>query len=166
METVWEFIKGLGALVGLATGAFVLWERVFRDRPLATIVPAPLIPGSATIVARLRIVNRTVRPVLIFWQSADDGNRFRVSRSTSIKSIIEAAIPGDRCQVVQGEASIDLELFKPPRMDHIDDDNIIEAEVYWQFAQPVLWQRPRRLPVRIKKSAFLRLLEERDDADD
>lgn len=41
MVEFWEFIKGTGALVGLATGAFVLQERLSKDAPIMFIVGLP-----------------------------------------------------------------------------------------------------------------------------
>lgn len=52
-------------MVGLATGAFVIWDRFWRHTPQAIVVPRPLMEGSANIVARLAVKNLAPRPILL-----------------------------------------------------------------------------------------------------
>lgn len=165
MEGVWEFIKGVGAIVGLVTGCFVLYERLIRDKPLAFLVSSPLIPGSVNTVAKLRVINRSVRPILVSWKSGDLTG-FRIAKGNSTRAIVAATVAGDRCQAVAGNETIDLVLLEPSGLADLDADSIIETEVFWQFAQPQIWQRPRRLPVRIKKADYARLLEQDGNDDD
>jgi hypothetical protein len=66
---IWEIIKGLGAIAGLLTGAFVIWDRYWRHLPQAVIVPRPLMEGSANIVARLAVKNFAPRPILLGWEN-------------------------------------------------------------------------------------------------
>jgi hypothetical protein len=167
MEAVWEFIKGVGAVVGLVTGGFVLWERLIREKPQAFLVSVPLIPGSVNMAAKLRIINRSVRPILISWKSGVNGSGFRIAKGDSTRAIVAAQLPGDRCQAVAGNETIDLVLLEPSRLADLDGDSIIETEVFWQFAQPQIWKWPRRLPVKITKADYLRLLEKKSgDGDD
>jgi len=158
MSDLWQFIQGLGALVGLLTGLFILYERLFREAPLAVIIPKSLTPGSVTKVCRLRIINRSPRPILISWTAGDYACNFAISKDDSLREVISAVVPGEVVHVVNGQTTTDLTLFPPSRLNEIDLDNVIEADVRWIFAQPLVWKLPRKLPIKITKRAYLALV--------
>ncbi|MGY3609184.1 MULTISPECIES: hypothetical protein [unclassified Bradyrhizobium] len=161
MADFWEIVKGFGAIVGLITGCFVLWERLVKERPLIFIVAQPLTPGNVNKVACLRIINRSVRPLLISWRSGFHDNALHIARDDSVREIVSAFFPGEPIHVIDGNETADLKLLTPNKMREIDPDNIIETELRWSFVQPVIWQRPRRLRIRITKRAYLALLGEK-----
>lgn len=160
MSKIWAVIQGCGALVGLATGAFVVWDRVIKEWPVAFIVREPLMPGSINTVSKLRIINRSQRPLLVWWRAGENSNEFRIARDDSVREIVTSLLPGEPKHIVDGNETVDLELLKPGRMDEIALDNIIETRIHWAFVQPAIWQRRRTIPVRITKKAYLALLGE------
>lgn len=163
MAEFWEVVKGVGALVGLLTGAFVVWERVLKESPLAFIIARPLLPGGMTNGAYLHIANRSPRPLLVSWRSGILNHQFGLASDHSTRAIVHSMLPGERTQVVEGNETADFVLLKPNNFSEIAPNNIIDVDVHWSFAQPILWQHPRRLNVRITKRAFLLLLNERDE---
>ena len=63
---IWDFVQGLGAIVGLLTGGFVLLERFTKHRPVVIIVAPPFgdIRGAQRFLAA-RFTNPSDRPMLI-----------------------------------------------------------------------------------------------------
>jgi hypothetical protein len=52
-----------------------------------------------------------------------------------------------------------LPLLKPHTYADIAPENMMELQIRWQFAQPILWREPRTLWVKIKKRDFEALIE-------
>lgn len=159
MADLWEFIKGFGALIGLMTGAFVLWERVVKDRPVAFIIREQHGPNAHS-TSKLRIINRSQRPVLIWWQYCSGPHAFMIAKGTNDREIITALHSGEAAQIIDGNTTLDLPLYPPDRLNEIEPDNVIETTLRWSFVQPIIWQHPRNISVRIKKRAYQALLGE------
>ncbi|MBY3059437.1 hypothetical protein HF263_25705 [Rhizobium leguminosarum] len=132
-----------GSIIGVVTGAFVIWERFFRYQPTAFIISKPLIPGGAQKGCYLRVVNRSERPI--------------------VKSLLH----GEKAVVLDGGQEVAFPVLTPPNWRSLDPDQTMETTVRWRFVQPVIWKRDRSFLVRISRRSYLHLLDEvEDDAED
>ncbi|TYR32090.1 hypothetical protein FY036_13480 [Mesorhizobium microcysteis] len=155
METLWDTIQGVGAIVGLATGLFVLWDRVFRFSPTAIVVVRPLLPGGMPKGTYLQISNPSDRPIIVSWRAGMRPNEFSIAEDHQTRSIVAALLEGGRSTVIDPASHRELLLLKPSNVDVIDPDNTIECEIYWRYAQPKIWKRDRRLSVAISKRSMM-----------
>ncbi len=153
MDLIWDTLTGVGAVIGILTGAFVLWDRMFRFSPTAVVVTKPLIEGGMNMGIYLRLKNPSERPVLITWENGEPGC-FRIADDHSTKEIVHAAIGGRRTIAVDPGTERNLGLLQPGDYSEINLDNRIEARIWWRFAQPQVWQRDRRIPVSIPKRSL------------
>ena len=159
---MWEFVKTAGSVAGLVTAMFVIWDRLFRNAPSAFIISTPLAPGGVPKAAYLRVVNRSERPLILSWPTGISENDLRLSVDHTLDQIVAATLDGTKSTAVGGNEQADFVVFKPERFDRMDKDQIMELEVLWRFAQPVIWQRERKLRVRISKKSYQLLVDEVD----
>lgn len=165
MDAVWDFVRGLGAIVGLATGLFVVWDRFFRFAPSAIVIVRPLIPGGIPKAAYLRVTNRADRPILVSWQNGRRNGEFGIAADHSSRAIIVSILEGCRTIAIDPSEATELVLFDPPDIDEIDPENTIECELSWRYAQPKIWKRDRRISVRIPKRSLMQLDPDGYDTD-
>jgi hypothetical protein len=155
-ELAWEVFKGLGSMAGLATGAFVIWDRFWRHFPIAVIVPRPLMHGSNNTVARLAVKNLASRPILITWENGT-ASHFRIAKDDTIHSVVSSLFPGRRTVALDVNEIRELELLRPANYEEIEHDDWLHLTLLWKFAQPIVWQPERNIRVAIKKSDYLLL---------
>lgn len=158
MVEFWEFIKGTGALVGLATGAFVLQERLSKDAPIMFIVGLPY-SIQGTLFPYLRVVNQSRRPMVLSWAVGVRRHEFTLRTNNSTRAIISSLMPGHMSMIVSGNTETDLPLSNPTNFNEISFDNAIELNVTWQLAQPIIYQRPRKKRIVIVKKTYELLLK-------
>lgn len=157
MDFLWETVKGLGALVGLATGGFVLWDRFYRMTPTAVVVVRPMSSTSVVNSPYLQIRNPADRPILVRWQNGIPRGRFGLAADGSTKSIVVSLMEGESTVVIDSGETREFRLLKPNDAEDIDPENTIEADLYWRYAQPKLWKRDRRIRVSIPKRSMMHL---------
>lgn len=155
--TVWDWVQGFGALVGLATGAYILRDRWFKHYPIAIIISKPIFEPGGDAFSKLRLTNPSDRPMLVSWEMGMRNGLFSIAKDDALKNIIISALPGTATIVLDAGETRELELMRPDNIGDIDDDNRIECELMWWFAQPILWQRSRRLRVGMRKRDYLLL---------
>jgi len=153
MSELWEAIKGLGAVVGIMTGLFVLWDRFYKMSPVAVVTTHADEDGWVK-TTHLRVWNPSDRPILISWRNGAPGN-LRIAIDHSIQNIVTAAVGGAQTIVVESGQQKDLLLLKPEGYNAIDRENRVEAELFWRYAQPKIWQRDRRIRVSIPKASLM-----------
>lgn len=157
MDIVWEIVKGLGAVVGLATGLFVLWDRFWRMTPAAVVVMRPVSEGGRVLSPHLSIRNPADRPILVRWENGSRQGRFSLAKDWSTRSIVVSALGGETTAVVDAGETKEFPLHKPEDAGRIDPDNLIEVDLYWRFAQPKIWKRDRRIRVALPKRSMMHL---------
>ena len=162
---IWEALQGIGALVGLVTGAFVFYEHLTRHSPVAYVIAKPLVAGGSGRVLFLRVENPSVWPIFIRWPSGITKNEFRIGRDSSTRGVIEALIDGKRVGVVDGKSVRDFVLLLPNNFDGMSMDGMIETAVRWRFAQTRLWKPDRKMHVRMTKEDVVFLQDERPNLD-
>jgi hypothetical protein len=156
MALVWEAITGLGSVVGLLTGLFILIDR-FNKVPTAIVLARPLSPGGVSKALYLRVKNNSDRPIFVSWKSGQYPGRLGISQGHSTKEIIASIIEGQRTTVVEPAEFHDFVLHLPPDASATDPENRVELKLRWRYAQPVWWQLDRPLNVSIPMRSLMLL---------
>ena len=92
----WETIQGIGTVVAIVTGGFVIWEHFFRYQPSAFIVAKALVPEGQVKGAYLRVQNRSERPIILSWPNGPRENLLRIALNHDTRSIVVSVIDGQR----------------------------------------------------------------------
>lgn len=158
---IWELVQGLGALVGLATGIFVLWERLTKHSPLSYFVSEPFHGGQRYLFAR--VSNRSDRPIFVAVQNGMENGQMRISLNDSTRAIVTSLLSGTSTFLINGNEVRDFPLLKAPDFGEMDLDNVCTVEIQWRFAQPIIWQAWRKRTLTISKRSLL-ILEDKLDA--
>lgn len=151
MDTLIEILKTLGALAGLASGAFLIWDRFTKHYPVAIIEARPLMEGSRNIVPFLLLKNVSERPILLSWTDGKKTGELRIAKDQSQSGVLKSLFDGETTIALSSQAEAILPLFRPQPYEEIDPENMLELTMHWQFAQPIWWRAPRPLRVQIRK---------------
>ena len=127
-HTVWEDIKLIGSIAGLATAAFTIWDRLLRWRPLAFIS----VSGTAhNFLTHLNIKN--VSPINILVKDIRCyPNYFRVATGTSVKQIARAISRVPVLTVLPPNEQTELQLFQSPNRGADAKPARVFIFVYWR----------------------------------
>lgn len=167
MEFVWQTIQGVGAVVGLVTGLFVVWDRFIRMTPAAVVYPRRLSESSAFKTLYLQVRNPADRPILLTWRNGLHKGVFGLVADDSTRSVVESVLDGKTTVVVDAGASRDFRLHKPQDIAEIGLDDTVDIKLSWRYAQPKLWRRDRRIRVRIQKRSLAAMApDEYDDSEE
>ena len=153
-----QFFQTLGAVFGVLSAAFVVWDRLVSQFPTAIMIGAPL-DGFGRRSSYLRIANRSERPILLWFDTTDDASQFRIAIDHSPRSIISSVIRGTTVFTLYPKEVRDFPVIRSPNFAETHIDGQIEARLRWRFAQPILWRAERRLVVSITKRDYLALVE-------
>nr|CAD6413155.1 hypothetical protein REQ54_01113 [Rhizobium sp. Q54] len=160
---IWETVQGFGAIVGIVTGGFVIWERFFRYQPAMFLVSAPMLPKGAYKACYLRVINRSERPIIISWPTGLAKDEIRISADHSTRAIVGSLLHGQKAIVIDGKSDMSFPVHTPTNWHEIGTDQTIDVVVNWQFVQPLIWKKERSVRVRITKRAFILLQGNEDD---
>jgi hypothetical protein len=158
MDTLFEIVRTLGAIAGLASAAFLIWDRATKHYPVALFEARPLIEGGSHIEMFVRLKNFSDRPILLSWPNGQ-GRGLYIARNDSVEGIMGYLSEGETTIVLSSQAERVFPLLRPSAYSEIDPENMMQLEIRWQFAQPILWRVPRTLRVTIKKRDFEALIE-------
>lgn len=153
---MWEVVQGFGAMVGLITGMFVLWERLTRETPFAYVVAKNYTLAHRT--AYLRLKNRSERPILVFFLASRENNRL-VPAPDEDDALLTIVSGTEMTVAMDGGETKDFPLGEPPNIDDVAPDNQLVCEFRWSFAQPIWYQRFRRVSISIPKGRYDALVE-------
>ncbi|GHD07694.1 hypothetical protein ACFOEZ_04115 [Tianweitania populi] len=160
MEEFWEVVKGIGAVVGLLTGAFVVWDRSMRHYPFAVVTARPMIPNGMNYHALLFIENPSPRPIILEWKNGAGPGQLRVAVDNSARGIIKSILEGRSTLVLDQKSTVELVLLKPSDYAELPADQTVTYEIGWQYAQPSLYKPKRHLRGGIAKRDLQTLLRE------
>lgn len=152
-EFIWEAIKGLGSVAGLATGAFVIWDRFWRHTPQAIVVSRSLMEGSSNITARLTIKNLASRPIVISWENGA-ANHLRLAVDDSIHGIVSSLFEGRKVLAIDADQTLEFAILRPYNFPDLDPDDWLYMRLNWKFAQPIVWQPMRKITVALQRHDF------------
>ncbi|MGN7878426.1 hypothetical protein [Ensifer sp. 22460] len=163
---MWEYVNGIGSVVGLITGGFVIWERFFRYAPSVFLIARPYIPGGAQKGAYLRVVNRSERPIIIRWPTGVNDHALNIARDHSMRAAIMTALDGEIAIAIDGCSEQVFPVHAPDNIGSIPSEGTMSVEISWSFAQPLIYKRDRTVRVTISKQSYQVLLDlEADDMD-
>jgi hypothetical protein len=153
-----EILKTFGSLSGIFAAGFLVWDRYVKHFPLAIIVPRPIVPYSQNIEPFLFLKNLSDRPILISWANSDPA-RLRIAKDHSVRGIVKSIV-GDETVIALGAGTeVLLPVMRPRSYAEIDADNMLEMNLRWRFAQPMVWKVDRNLPISIRKRDFDSMVE-------
>lgn len=155
LDWLWELFKGLGAAAGLGSLSFLIWDRAVRAHPSAQIIAIPFRGGARHMF--FQVVNRSERPILVELADRSLAGHFSLAADDSLDAMIAYVEPGKTTVAIDAGTERRFPLIQPPDFDDLHQDSHIVAEVWWRFAQPVLWHGNHRLRRSIPKRDFLDL---------
>lgn len=158
--TAWDIIQGFGAIVGIVTGVFVIWERFFRYQPAMFLVSQALIPGGAQKACYLRVINRSERPIIVSWPTGIARDDLRISAGSTIRDVVAALMDGHKAIVIDGSETAMFPVHTPTNWPELSSDQTVEVVLTWQFVQPLIWKKARSVRISITKQAYLLLQDE------
>lgn len=161
-QDIVPFLTIPGSIIAIITGAFVVWERLYRYRPLAYLIAEPLITGGAQKAAYVRIINRSDRPILLTWPTGTENNMMGIAVDHSTKAIVHSIVAGTKSLVLHGNEDHDFPVMLPPNWQDIDPTGTIEIAVTWRFIQPQLWKRDRYMTIGVDKRSYQLLVDDDD----
>lgn len=159
---LFEWFKGVGAFIGILTGASVVWDKIAKETPVCYLRADALYPNSSNKRVYLAVQNRSNWPLLICWEGGSERNPLSLSAGSDTRAIVTALVKGKITVVVPGNNSVDLALLKTSTFAGLPGEAKIKLKVRWKYVQRSLWPFRRGLSATITKSDFLQLLDEKD----
>ena len=141
-DGLFEIVKSVGAIVGLVTGGFVVFDRMFRHRPYLSFRPRGVTQSSID---------------LLFHNAADEGltiervkvvpSVFSVAFGDDLRSTVEAAATpqygDDRTAFVRSNSVVALPLITFSEWDSASNNLKVVITVKWRSCSSRhLWNRP------------------------
>jgi hypothetical protein len=144
--TAIQTISFVGSLIGIATGIFVLFDRILRNRPLAFI----MLGGNAhNPLHYVRVKNVGAIDVIVFDIEARPRS-FEISADHSVRGIANAISNEPTYAIVAPGAEQDFPFFKNPKREGEKEHNRkIRFLVYWRKCSST-WLR--QIPVQVLTS--------------
>ena len=124
-------------MTGLCTGAFILFDRLTKWHPVFYFVAAAE-EGSFNRSLRLKVANRSERPILLYLPKANRDTEFGLGQDSSTMSVIGSLVAKETIVVVDGNTSTDIFVFGPTNAEMLPPDQKIVARLQWKFANPWL----------------------------
>ena len=143
MDWVLETIKLIGAVLGIATAGFIVFDRVFRNRPIFALHAAPRVPGDNYLFLRIKnildedivVENWVIRPKII-----------GLSTDTSIRSIVEAQVGNIPTVILPPFSELKLKLIILGAATNRQHDVITIAAQWDTTRKP--WPFPRHIRLK------------------
>ena len=141
--TAIQTISFVGSLIGIATGIFVLFDRVLRNRPLAFIV---LKGNSNNPLHYVRVKNVGAIDAIVFDIEARPRS-FEISKDHSVGGIAGAILNKPSFAILEPGQELDFPFFKNPKREG-DKEYVgrIRFSVYWRKSSST-WLR--QIPIHV-----------------
>jgi hypothetical protein len=115
MDTLFEIVRTLGAIAGLASAGFLIWDRATKHYPVALFEARPLIEGGSNIQIFVRLKNFSDRPILLSWPSGQ-GRGLYIARNDSAEGIMGYLSEGETTIALSSQAERVFPLLRPSRL--------------------------------------------------
>ena len=92
--------------------------------------------------------NVSDRPVLLSWPNGQ-GRGLYIARNDSAEGIIGYLSEGETTIALSSQTERVFPLLRPSTYPEIDPENMMELEIRWRFAQPIVRRTPRTLRLTI-----------------
>ena len=135
MADLFEWIKSVGALAGLASAAFLIWDRLKRDRPHASL-------GSKARDVELRIENHGDADILIESIKLTPSS-FHVALGSTIDDTADALYGPPWTTVVAAKDRGCFRLLTTPAWDALPATAPVRITISWSVERSRwIWQWP------------------------
>jgi hypothetical protein len=140
--TTIQTISFVGSLIGIATGIFVLFDRVLRNRPLAFIV---LKGNPHNPLHYVRVKNVGVIDVIVF-DIKGSPRFFEISKDHSVKGIAGAILDKPSFAILAPGQEQDFPFFRNPSgiIAEKEYSGRIRFSVYWRKSSSTWF---RQIPI-------------------
>ncbi|MDE2284109.1 MAG: hypothetical protein KGK33_05785 [Hyphomicrobiales bacterium] len=127
--TAIQTISFVGGVIGIATGIFVLFDRILRNRPLAYVV---LKGNQHNPLHYIRVKNIGAIDLIVLDIKASPRS-FEVSKDHSVKGIAGAILDKPSFAVLMPGAEQDFPFFRSPkRVEQQEYAGKMRFSVYWR----------------------------------
>ena len=145
MTTI-QTISFVGSLIGIATGIFVLFDRVLQSRPLAFIV---LKGNRHNPLQYVRVKNVGAIDVIVFDIEASPRS-FEISKDHSVRGIADAILNQPSFAILEPGGELDFPFFRNPKREGEKEyAGRIRFSVYWRKSSST-WLR--QIPINVLTS--------------
>ena len=156
---LWSIVQGGGALVGLATGIFVLHERLTKNSPVAFLVGVPPL-GTGRRFLYVRIANRCDYPILVKFENGAAANKLLLMANHSTVSIVEAQTVGNTLCLLDPKETRDFPVLEPL---NLGASQKVQATIAWRYGHSAKWRRWRVLKISSTKETIAILKKDSSD---
>jgi hypothetical protein len=127
--TAIQTISFIGGLIGIATGIFVLFDRVLRNRPLANVV---LKGNQHNPLHYVRVKNVGAIDVIVFDIKANPRS-FEISTDHSVRGLAGAIMDKPSFALLPPGAEQHFPFFKNPKREGEKEyEGRVRFSVYWR----------------------------------
>ncbi|MCK0209360.1 hypothetical protein MWN33_15095 [Starkeya koreensis] len=154
--SLWGVVESIGSIVGLLTGIFVIYDKLFKNVPVMYFDVLTFSSGYRSII--LRIKNVSQRPILVKFARAKNRNTFSLGLGDGARDSIVSLISKGACVSIDGNSDYYLKVVNSFDFDLVKDDEILSAYVKWRFAQYSIHNIWRCKKLSIKKEDYKILL--------
>jgi hypothetical protein len=141
--TAIQTISFVGSLIGIATGIFVLFDRILRSRPLAFIV---LKGNQHNPLHYVRVKNIGAIDLIVFDIGASPRS-FEISKDHSVRGIAGAILNEPSFAVLEPRGELDFPFFRNPKREGENEyTGRIRFSVYWRKSSST-WLR--QIPINV-----------------
>lgn len=129
-SVVVEGIKLFGGIAGLATAAFTIWDRAFRDRPQVWVTADPIFESGQRY---LYVVVRNPAPVQIRVTSISVApNLFVIWRDHSLEAAVDSGMGVKAAIFIDGESDHRFPILLTEEVSEENLDILCRITVHWQ----------------------------------
>ena len=151
-----DLITKIGAIVGLATGIFTVWDRLLRARPIAYVhirgpkgTPYRYVRIANTDKADIQVTKADIQVTDVkCWPRV-----FAAAKDHSIRSIAEAAIGRAPLALIAPGEDWDFTLIIPSGIDFdaLKDRTLLVLAIFWRrSSSPWLPQPPKVIVLSVR----------------
>lgn len=151
---IWEVVESAGAIVGLATGAAVLFERMTRGRPVFILASEKSHDSLQGRILRLKAINPNRKPILVSVCLDNRIGRFGIAADEELNSTIAAWVNGTVDVLINGETTEIFPVLLPDNFSDLDEDHFVPLQLKWRFPQAGAWAFWHRVTIGIRKADY------------
>lgn len=130
MGLVWNFISGLGSIVGLMTGAFVLYDRIIRCRPKIYVI---ISDNGIERYPSLVITNTDERVLQVRIAHHVDAASAMLVPDDKTFSLIQLLVNGEAVFPIGAGSTATLEIKSSDELQ--GQQKNIDVKVQWKYLQ-------------------------------
>lgn len=154
---MWDAFQGIGALFGIGSALFLSYQHLVRFTPTAYFISNDVLADALRGTrkrARLRIVNRSERPILVRWPAGMKLNLIRILSDESTRAILVSLIHDENTVCLSGNATHEFDISTPNNFADLDPDNQLYTDLTWRYVQPMVCKWDRKISLIITKADF------------